>query len=93
MLKGGQVMCTSVVACLSSGFAEIKEIVSIFVNFHKFFGYFESSAFFQKMGSQTSHKISQAGCLQSIFKITTIKSIFKKRNCGYLILRTKWGQT
>ena len=43
-------ICTSVVACLSSGFAEIKKIVSIFVNFHKFFGYFESSAFFSKNG-------------------------------------------
>ena len=40
-------ICTSVVTCLSSGFVKINKM---FVLFSQVFGYFESSAFFPKIG-------------------------------------------
>ena len=41
-------ICTSVVACLSTGLAKNDKIMSMFVLFSRLFGHFESLAFFGK---------------------------------------------
>ena len=46
---------------LSSVLAKNNEIMSMFVLFSRFFGHFESLAFFSKMRRQTSHQSSQTG--------------------------------
>ena len=43
---------------LSSGLAKNDKIMSMFVLFPGFFGYFESLAFFSKIGGQTLHQSS-----------------------------------
>ena len=37
LIKGGYVICTSVVPCLSSGFTKIDKVISMFVLFSLFF--------------------------------------------------------
>ena len=39
-------ICTGVIPCLSSGLTKNNKIVSMFVLFSRFFGHFESLAFF-----------------------------------------------
>ena len=69
-------ICTSVVPCLSSGFAKINKImIQVCPIFPGFFAILNVQLFFKK---KTSHKSSQTGCWWSIFKSTTIKSIFLK---------------
>ena len=43
-------ICTGVVPCLSSDFAKINKIISMFVLFSPVFDHFESSAFLSKNG-------------------------------------------
>ena len=69
------------VPCLSSGFAKINKIISIFVLFSRFFWPFRKFGFFLENGGggggggQISYKSSQMGCMWSIFKSTKIKPI------------------
>ena len=55
MPKGGQVISTSVIPCLSTGLAENDKIMPMFVLFSGFFGHFESLAFSEN-GGQILHK-------------------------------------
>ena len=66
-------ICTSVVPCLSSGLAKNNKIMSMFVQLSRLFCRFQGLAFFSKMGRQTLHQSSQAGCFSQFLKGTTIK--------------------
>ena len=66
-------ICTSVVPCLSSGLAKNNKIMSMFVQLSRLFLSFLRFGFFSKMGRQTLHQSSQAGCFSQFLKGTTIK--------------------
>ena len=65
-------ICTSVVPCLSSGLAKNNKIMSMFVQLSWLFWPFLRFGFFSKMGRQTLHQSSQAGCFSQFLKGTTI---------------------
>ena len=65
-------ICTSVVPCLSSGLAKNNKIMSLFVQLSAFLPFLRFG-FFSKMGRQTLHQSSQAGCFSQFLKCTTIK--------------------
>ena len=66
-------ICTSVAPRLSSGLAKINKIMSMFVLTFPAFLPFLRFGFFSKMGRQTLHQSSQAGCFSQFLKGTTIK--------------------
>ena len=66
-------ICTGVVPCLSSGLAKNNKIMSMFVQLSRLFLPFLWFGFFSKMGRQTLHQSSQAGCFNRFLKGTTIK--------------------
>ena len=65
-------ICPSVVPCLSSGLAKNSKIMSMFVQLSGFFAVFKVWLF-SKMGRQTLHQSSQAGCFSQFLKGRTIK--------------------
>ena len=58
MSKGGSVIFTGVLPCLSSVLAKNDKIMSMLVPFSLLFGYFQSWLFFEN-GGKTLHKGSQ----------------------------------
>ena len=63
-------ICTIVMPCLSSDLAKNNKMMSMFVLFSRLF---KSFSFFSKMGGQTLHQSSQAGCFSQFLRDTTIK--------------------
>ena len=71
-LKNGQVICTSVVPCLSSGLAKNNKIMSMFVHYPWLFCLFESISFSSKMGDKPYTKVGKHDVLVNFFKGITI---------------------
>ena len=76
LIKGGYVICTSVVPCLSGGFAKINKIISMFVLFSQDLAYFESSAFFKKWGIKPHTKAVKQNVCSQFLKVQQLSRLF-----------------
>ena len=63
-------ICTIVVLCLSSGLAENKKIMSMFVLFSRLFRHFGSLAFFRKCGDKAHTKAVKQDVFSQFLKGT-----------------------
>ena len=73
-------ICTSVVPCLSSGFAKINKIISMFVLFFPIFEHFESSAVFlsKNEGDKPHTKAVKQDVCSQFLKVQQLSQFFKK---------------
>ena len=83
-------ICTSVVPCLSSRFAKLNKIMSMFVLFSQAFGHFESLAFFKKWEVKPHTKAVKQDVCSQFLKVQQL-SQFSKNSTA--ILKIKRGHT
>ena len=76
--KGGYVICTAVIPCLSSGLAKNNKIMFMFVLFSRFFGHFGRLAFFENGETDLTPKQSNRMFLFCLSKVQQLRNKFLK---------------